>query len=338
MMHADSVLHQTFVEHEWLVPDSGQAQAAFYQHLRTRRRRTRQRSLAALTTAVAAGAVTVGATQLTGPAPDRTPGHSSTAPSVAAGQPGSPRTPGPVSLPTTLTIGAGWLPGATTEVVDSNGFGKQQRGFLMNGGGPHSYVLITAEPGGLTPVYGGTPHDLLINGKAAREFRQARRYYIAVQVAPGRIVSVYVGDEASAEELAGIGRRVAENLQLDRHDTISLPFRPTYVPAGTTVRGFERDTTAGNTTLWIGTERARRDIDASFSVMEKVAGSDSGEGLPASPKSGRKVQGHPTRFASTSDMTYLWVDGFLGQNSVEITGRPGTLAELYKIADGLRNH
>jgi hypothetical protein len=221
-------------------------------------------------------------------------------------------------------------------VVDTNGFGKQQRGFLMNGGGPHSYVLITAEPGGLTPVYGGTPHDLVINGKPAREFRQAGPYYIAVQVAPGRILSVYVNDEASAEELAGIGRRVAENLRLDRHDTVRLPFGLTYVPAGTSVRSFERDTTASTTILRIGTERARSEADAPFTVEEEVGGSESN--LPVNAKSGRTVQGHPTTFANASDTTYLWVDGFLGQHSIMLTGRPGTIAELYKIADGLRRH
>jgi hypothetical protein len=42
--------------------------------------------------------------------------------------------------------------------------------------------------------------------------------------------------EASAEALAAIGRRVAKNLQLDRHDTVRLPFGLTYVPAGTSVR------------------------------------------------------------------------------------------------------
>ena len=47
---------------------------------------------------------------------------------------------------------------------------------------------------------------------------------------------------------------------------------------------------------------------------------------------------HPTKFASTSDTTYLWVDGLLGQHSVALTGRLGTLPELYKITDGLRRH
>jgi heat shock protein HslJ len=86
MMHADSILHQTFVEHEWLAPDTDQAQAAFYQHLRARRRRTAQRQLAVLATAVAAGALSVGATQLSGSAPDRTPGDSSAAASSASGR------------------------------------------------------------------------------------------------------------------------------------------------------------------------------------------------------------------------------------------------------------
>jgi hypothetical protein len=68
--------------------------------------------------------------------------------------------------------------------------------------------------------------------------------------------------------------------------------------------------------------------------MEMVGGSESN--LPTSAKSGRRVQGHPTRYASISDTTYLWVDGLLGQHSVVLTGRLGTLTELYKIADGLR--
>ncbi|MEN3362177.1 MAG: hypothetical protein V7637_6159 [Mycobacteriales bacterium] len=335
-MRADHTLHQTFVEHEHLAPDTEQARTAFYLHLRQRRRRRTHQSLAALTAAVAAAAVTVAGIQVRGapPAADRATAGRGTPTAQGTTRPPHPRPPGPLPLPTTLTLGAGWLPGATTEVVDANGFGRQQRGFLLKGGGPHSYVLITAEPGGLTSPYGGAPHDLLINGKQAREYRQTGVYYIAVRVAPGRILSVYVGDNAGAEQLAVIGRRVAENLRLDRHDTVTLPFALTYLPAGTGARGFERDTVAGNTTLRIGPPGLRQDIDAPFTVMEAVTGDDAI--LPPSPKHGRPIQGHPTRYASTSDTTYLWVDGFLGQHSVLITGRPGTLAELYKIADGLR--
>jgi hypothetical protein len=338
MMQSDSILHQTFVEHEWLVPDTEHAQAAFYRHLRARRRRRTRQSLAAVVAAVAAGAVTVGVTQLAGSAPGRATGDPGTVAGVAA--PGTPRADPraavQVGLPTTLTLGAGWLPGATTEVVDGNGFGAQKRGFLMNGGGPHSYVLITAEPGGLTSPYGGTPHDRRISGKPAREFLQAGVYYVAVQVAPGRILSVYVGDDAGAEELAVIGRRVAENLRLDRHDTIRLRFGLTYVPAGTGVRGFERDTVASSTELRIGTERTRTAVEAPYTVME-AAGADGGS-LPAGAKSGRTVQGHPTRYASSGDTAYLWVDGYLGDSSVLLTGRVGSRTELYKIADGLRRH
>jgi hypothetical protein len=59
---------------------------------------------------------------------------------------------------------------------------------------------------------------------------------------------------------------------------------------------------------------------------------------PPGAATGRKVQGHRTKYASADGQTYLWVDGFLGTHSVAIHGPLGSLTELYRIADGLRRN
>ncbi len=348
-MNTDSILNQTFVEHEWLAPDSERAQAELYRHLRTRHRRRVRGSLAMVTAAAAAVTGTVGAAQLGAFSPNRP----DTGAVGSAGAPGVPRNTAPpapqlIPMPDTLTLRAGWLPGGTTEVTNVNDDGVQYRRFLINGGGPHredwpsSYVLIAEDHGGLDRGFDADPRDLRINGKPALEFRGDKRYVLLVQLAPGRRLEVVVGDDASAEQLATIGRRVAENVRFDRRDRIRSSFGLTYVPAGNHVRGIERDTSpvGYGTTLYLDEPKAPSPhgfAEPNFQVAETDAkGHASHADLPPEAAAGRPVQGHRTRVAQNEMGAILWVDGLLGSRSIIISGGPGTLPELYKIAAGVR--
>jgi hypothetical protein len=348
MMNADSILNQTFVEHEWLAPDSERAQAELHRHLRTRHRRRVRGSLAVLTAAAAAAAVTLGAAQLGAFNPDRPDAGgvgSASAPAVPRTAPPAPQL---VPMPTTLTISAGWLPGGTTEVTEVNDDGAQYRRFLINGGGPNrvdwpsSYVGIAERPGGLDRGFDAGARDLRINGKPAVEFSVDTRYVLLVQVAPGRVLEVAVLDNVSAEQRDAIGRRVAENVRLDRRDRIRSSFGLTYVPAGNHVRGVERDVSlvGSGTTLYLDEPKAPSPhgfAEPNFQVAEAdAAGTSTHTTMRSDAAAGRPVQGHRTKVAQNESGAMLWVEGLLGKKSILISGGPRTLPELYKIAAGIR--
>jgi hypothetical protein len=349
MMNADSILNQTFVEHEWLAPDSELAKAELYRHLRARHHRRVRASLAVVSAAVAAAAVTLGAVQLGAVKPDRPDAGavgSASAPVVPHKAPPAPRL---VPMPNTLTLGAGWLPGGTTEVRNGNDDGSQYRGFMINGGGdpnredwPSSYLQIAEEPEGLDRGFDADPRDLRINGKPALEFLGDKQYTLLVQLAPGRRLEVSVRDNASAEELATIGRRVAENVRWDRRDPIRSSFGLTYLPAGNHVRGVDRDVSlvGQGTTLYLDEPKAPSPhgfAEPNFQVAEADAdGHATHVIIPREATVGRPVQGHRTKVAQNGIGAVLWVEGLLGKKSILISGGPGTLPELYKIAAGIR--
>jgi hypothetical protein len=347
-MNADSILSQTFVEHEWLAPDSEQARAGLDRRLRTRHRRRVRGSLAVAAAAATAVTITVGAAQLGAANPDR-PDAGAVG---SASAPGVPRKTAPAArlapMPNTLTLRAGWLPGGTTEVRNVNDDGTQYRDFLINDGGdpnqvdwPTRYVQIAEVPEGLDRGFDADPRDLRINGKPALEFLGDKKYTLLVQLAPGRRLQVSVRDNASAEALATIGHRIAESVRWDRRDPIRSSFGLTYIPAGNTVRGVERDVSGigYGTTLYLDEPKAPGHgfAEPNFQVAEADAkGRATHTDLPPGAAAGRPVQGHRTRVAQNESGTILWVDGLLGKESILISGGPRTLAELYKIAEGVR--
>lgn len=320
-MNADQILSRTFAEHEHLTPDPEAVLAGVHD----RRRRVLPVAVAAVTVA----AVAVGASLLVGRGP--------AAPAPAVSRP--PATTAP-AVPDTLSVAPGWLPaGKVYPVTQANSYGQQSRTYdIVTPDGAGMNVTIGLRPGTELPTENehGTPRDVTIGGRPAREWSVAQYYTGAVRVPGDRIATVDVDDHdfdnsgpRPAAEVAGIGRRVLAGLRLDRPEPMDTTFRLTYVPAGLAVRAVS---TYGNTTRYELNRPDSSERDPGTVTVEQEA---VGPPAPPSRTPGRPVQGRPS-----------WVqDAGIGQQLVVTGPRPGLsvalgpgapLPELYRMADGIR--
>ena len=346
-MNSTQILNETFASHEHLTPDADLALDGIQHRLRTRRRS--RVAMAGVVAAVAATAV--GAAFLTDAADHAN--HATRAP--AAHQPTAAKTQLQVPLPAPdhITIAAGWLPAGTVKgVVLDNGFGQQARGYDVTADdGSSVYVLIGTQPGTSLPATykRGTAHDRSVNGRSAREWSVDDWYHLAILLPDVQVATVEIeggpnqgkGGDGSAAALAAIGRKVGEHLDLNRHDSITPGFALSYLPAGVVTRAVGRDAQSGTSYTLASPGAQWSETMPNYATVNEFGGlwsamRTSQKGLPpASP--GRAVQGHPTYVVSGGKVPYLWIDGVRPGISISIIGGPGvtTLAEVYKIADGL---
>lgn len=351
-MKTDEILHQTFAAHEHLTPDADLTLDGI-----THRVRNRRRSQAAIAGVVAVVvAVAVGATLLPR-------AHNAGAPtqetrSVAPAKKPSPPRLHPVKAPDYVTIAAGRLPaGKATQVLIANGFGQQVRGYNVVSGGQTTYVLIGVQPGQALPTSNkrGTPQDLTIGGRSAREWSVDDWYYLAITLPGGQIATVDIeggrnqgkGGDGSAATLATIGRNVALHLEVNRHDPIKSSFALSYVPPGLAVGSVSRDDQNGTTYTIAPANAHWSDQMPMYATVNEVRGAAPGIPAAGNPRSlqkgmppvsaGRPVQGHRSYVVTGIDVPTLWIDNVRPGVSISITGGPGvtTLAEVYRIADGL---
>ncbi|HEY6748659.1 MAG TPA: hypothetical protein VI357_23465 [Mycobacteriales bacterium] len=154
---------------------------------------------------------------------------------------------------------------------------------------------------------------------------------------PGdRIATVDVDDHnfdnsgpRPAAEVAGIGRRVLAGLRLDRPEPMDTTFRLTYVPAGLPVRSVS---TYGNATRYELNEPNSQARDGGTVAVEQVP---VGWPAPRDKTPGRPVQGRASWVYETGSGQQLVVSG--PRPGLSIALGPGVpLAELYRIADGIR--
>jgi hypothetical protein len=229
----------------------------------------------------------------------------------------------------------------------SNGFGRQTHGYDVTAtGGTSTHVLVSTEPGTALPTTYklGTPHDLSVGGRPAREWSVDDWYYLAILEPDGQVVAVEIrggpnqgkGLDGSAAALAAVGQKVGANLDLNRHDSINPSFGLSDLPAGVEVRAVSRDHQSG-TTYTVASPRAQPPSQPTdYARVSEVAGTwASAGGNPA--LQGRLVQGHPTYVISGRAFPGLWIDSVRPGVSISIFGGPGvtTVADVYEIADGL---
>lgn len=330
-MNADQILARTFADHEHLAPDPD-AVLAGLQH------RSRPGLLPVAAAAGTVAAVVIGATVLLQPDP---------APLPAAGRPPVSAAPAPrlLVVPTTISIAAGGLPaGTVTPSIMSNSYGQQARAYDITGAdGTRTNVLLNVRPGTALPTENkrGVPHDVTIGGRPAREWIVAGWYTAATTAPGGRIVTVeltsYQKDGAiavPAATVAAAGRDVLAHVQLNRKEVIATTFTLTYAPPGLAVRSVSADPLGGT---WYELAKPTAKPGGAVVYVEQTQGSwaTGQKGKPRPPaKAGRPVQGHRTWVTSTTAGPQLFVDEL--RPGISISLGPAPLAELYKIADGIR--
>jgi hypothetical protein len=350
-MNADQILAQTFAEHESLAPDPELTLDGVHQRVRTRRRQTVTRSLTVAAAAATAAAVALGSSLI---GADRPAPQQHVAPATAT-------TPAaPAAAPDFVNVAAGWLPpGRSKQVVVWNTFNEQGRGYTVAAAaGSQTYILLGLAPGTALPTAykRGTPRDLVLAGRPAREWSVDDWYYLATVLPQGRIGTVSVqggqaegkGGDSSAAALAAVGRQVAAHLRLDRHDPIRTDFSLTHLPPGFVVRGLNWDTQSG--TSYTLAPRAARVTDetVNYPVVAEYQGtraSLTGKGADAkggkrepTVTPGRPVQGHRTYLIGSRTYPVLFIDSVRPGVSITLAGGTALTdrAELYRIADGLR--
>lgn len=160
---------------------------------------------------------------------------------------------------------------------------------------------------------------------------------MVLRVPGGRVAQVNVSRSGARGQLdlAATGRRIATSLRLDHAEPIRPDFRPTYVPKGQAIRGvFVRDLDG---TSW---DLAAPDADPAGPgfILTEDSRKATDSTVGGSPVPGRPVQGHPTHLFTEEDRVSLWVDGLVHGNTLTVIdlGRKASVAELYKIADGVR--
>jgi len=260
------------------------------------------------------------------------------------------RLPLTTTVPDTVTIAAGWLPaGYTRPVIATRSYGTQLRGYDIETPAGHLSVLVGSQPGTALPTSSkrGEPRDVTVAGRPGREWSVDGWYRLAVRLPQARIATVDVtgsgdakGTQRPAAELAGIGRRVAAQLQLDRRDRIDTDFTLADVPAGLAVRGVAHHVDGGTSySLAAPTAPAGKPARRSVDVSEATQAWRTPQGKPRPPATaGRGVQGRPTWVYRTEAGPVLWVDELRPGRSVVLSSTaPGsTLDDLYRIADGIR--
>jgi hypothetical protein len=347
-MNTETLLVETFTEHEYLAPDAEQVLAGVHAQVGARRTFARPLSIAASVVLVAGAAVGV---VVIGNHGGATAGHQ-----PAAGSPKPHVAPHVAPAPThdvqplTMPFDLGWLPDGTAHYVARRinigaAAGSQTPAFdgeYMLTVGPLD-IDVQQMPGDLGGVQFkcGSGVDVTVAGRpgvADGNSDGPCGYEVYFDDAAGGVmyvnVSAHPGADVAGSELASVGRRVAANVRFPGSATVQPAFGVGYVPAGLRVRAFDVEDGSG-----MPTANGAADSQTIYNIgpegsMEPWIDLGSG-GLPAPAGTpGRAVQGHPTRYTDENGYLSLYVLDAVHGQPVRVAGRQ-PLDELYRIADGL---
>lgn len=344
-MNAEEILARTFADHESLAPDVEATLAGIHDRLPHRRRSITVLAAAAVVVLIVASFSVLAGWQRPDPGPPASPATLTAAPEAEE----------MVSLDTT------WLPSGTARSTRvQRYYGTQEHTYIVTGADrvPITVDLVLRPGSDLTPAGSGPPpvelgyrqRDLRITGRPAREWEndtghQDTSYTAVVRLTDKQVtdvgVSVPLGKEGRGAALAVIGRRVAASLRLDRPQPIDPAYRPGYVPTGFRVSAVGRVDVLG--TFWALTTPGAVPDGAAVTIQDVPRGgaspASSGGAPPASAVAGQPVQGRPSKVVTDGATVTLWIEGLRPGLTIVISSTHAAvpLAELYKIADGIRS-
>ena len=346
-------IRDTFIAHEHLAPDADLAMDGIAHRIRTRRQS--RIAIAGAVAAVVAVATVV---------PLGLSGHRGSPTRTSA----ATRPPAPVSRPPALgadylTIAAGWLPpGRVDPSYFSNGSAGQEREYnIATTDGQHLTVSlalrqdrdrdVTSNPPASTTTRITIDPRELTAGDLGCSLTFAMPYstFASVQVGPNLIGRPLPGPSLSASEsasqkayFASLCRRVAQQMQFDRHDPIGSDYRPTYAPRGTAVRDITRqdgygknlsDYVLASTADFVDPHAVPVELNEMPFTWHQYTGGKKDSQPPL-----RLVHGHRVYSNSTSKHSVLFIDSIRPGVSILIEGSGVPrmpLQELFKVADGL---
>jgi hypothetical protein len=350
-MNAEEILARTFAEHEEQAPDPEAVLADVHARLARRRRTVPVLAAAATVAAIAIGASVLVGQQRPAPGPPAsTPSPTATGSNWTPPPNPSPTPPDPLATGSladaarsTVAVDTTWLPpGTVKDFALGLFYGRQTRTYEVTGSdGSSTHIDLEVRPGSDLKTDDGIdnqPHDVTIGGRPAREFRAGEVYAVVVRLPGNRVAQVGVLPMGGGGTLdvAATGRRVAASLRFDRPEPIKPAYRPTYVPKDLVVRAVDRSD-------GLGTQWTLAKPDAQPQGPWVAVGQDPRPGtnstLPQPVVDGRPVQGHPTHVVTEGGgQVALYVDRFVAGQSltITVTNNLVPVAELYKIADGIR--
>ena len=334
-----------------VVDDPGYRLSAFASNDIVSARRSRLRWAAPVLAAAAVVAAVAGSTAII--ANRGTASHPSapqlqpvTSPTAATHSAPPAVTATPVALPGPLILNPTWLPAAGQQVTASIGYGEQYRGYNLHVDGFDLYVLLSLTNATALPTNkkGGAPVDITVAGYPAREWAADHYYTLAVQINPHQIATVNLqatndtGGNGTAANLTAMGRHVATALCTDGNDALTPYYALTYLPPGTVVAYVDRYGTQEGSSYQLAPAHDSSTPRPTLASVTEVVGDPAKVHGPGQTTPGRQVQGHPTVVRHVNGGYGLTVLNFRPNISIDLYTGHGvsTLAELYRIADGLR--
>jgi len=139
-------------------------------------------------------------------------------------------------------------------------------------------------------------------------------------------VAAQPGSTAPAQQLADVGRRVAENVAFPGRTTVTPAFGLGKLPNGLRMCAFdvEKGGPSGSRTSYsVGTCSTRPPVQVRSDEAGQVRGT-----------AGEPVQGHATRYLDEDGYRTLWILKAVNDAPIAVAGSSAQ-AELYAIADHL---
>jgi hypothetical protein len=343
-MDIENLIKDTFTAHEHDAPDSDQVLAA------TRQRLDRGRAVVSRPLAAGAGVVLLVLATVAVVALNR-PAHGN---QVATG---TSQTSGPAAVKTpaeaaiaglTMPYSLGWLPpgkadylarriniGGSAANPDKPVYGGE---YLLTVTSGPQVLLVDVQEMRMVPVEqaafkSGPGRPVTLGGRAGVESSYSGGpggYEVYLTHPDGGSLYVNVaaqpGSTASAQQLADVGRRVAETVAFPGTTTVAPAFGLGKLPDGLRMCTFdvEQGGPSGSRTSYaVGTCRTRPPVQVRLDESSQVRGT-----------AGQPVQGHATRYLDENGYRTLWILKAVHDAPIAVAG-PSTQAELYAIADHL---
>lgn len=254
--------------------------------------------------------------------------------------------PTPVALPGSLTLNPTWLPATGHQALASIGYGEQYRGYNLHVDGFDLSVLLSLANATSLPTTkkGGSPVDITVAGHPAREWAIDHAYTLTMQINPHQVATVSLqatndpAGNGTAATLTTMGRHIATALRTDANDALRPYFSLTYLPAGTVIASVDRYSPQQGSNYDLAPAAEAATSRPGLASVNEVIGDPTKVHGPGTQQPGQPVQGHPTIVWRINGGYRLTVLNFRPNISIELSTGFGasTLAELYRIADGLR--